>query len=585
MLKRVVPRCVALTQVALAVALAILLGVALSICTSIRNRGYETYQSLFPGASLPNAPCTTTDVDGNTVGVGPGGLMAHPRLPDTCYFRKYAGEGLLDTSSDTTCSEQSPVFDRQIMHSISRQPVTGTLRCVVGVIPGKPADAYQDYRDHLKDTSASRSTMYDVMTQAIAHSEETTTGMMSARTATESVLGRQTGVRREAQQKVEGTYDKLEAALQATTALTMDVAAAAGVVTSQATLRSGADAALKSASAAYDTKVKERNLVKGELAKVPAKALVAQQALDDATRRQATTSKQVTSVISDAQATISTNQAQTTAAGLAASKACEIRDCEVSDWSACSRPCGGGVQTRSVVRKARNGGKSCPPASELQRSCNTQACAVNCQVSDWGNCSASCGGGVRSRYVTANPQNGGAACPSLQEACNQQPCQPPEMDITGQWGNGAYIYGGYGTLPGRPNFSISKNARNVYSFSFPDDRSYNATAVGDGGQARQLAFSNGSSWTKGAAPSVAAAGTYRGQTLQPNTTYSFSAPMNSQQDPVTVTPGYSVKFKCPAGGAIIFQSSGQQGPGAYPCNTSAGVYAVAWQGYGNGPDI
>ncbi len=108
-------------------------------------------------------------------------------------------------------------------------------------------------------------------------------------------------------------------------------------------------------------------------------------------------------------------------------------DCKVSgwsSWSACSVTCGGGVtrQTRTVTRPAANGGLSCPSLTQ-QQSCNTQPCPVNCVVSGWsawGVCSATCGGGSRShrRSVITAAAHGGVACPALSEsqACNTQPC-------------------------------------------------------------------------------------------------------------------------------------------------------------------
>ena len=97
-------------------------------------------------------------------------------------------------------------------------------------------------------------------------------------------------------------------------------------------------------------------------------------------------------------------------------------DCRVSDWSGCSVGCGGGVQTRSVTREAAYGGQACPPASDMRKTCNAQACPVDCQVSGWSGCSAGCGQGVQSRYVTRWNANGGAGCPNLQQACNNGPC-------------------------------------------------------------------------------------------------------------------------------------------------------------------
>lgn len=111
-------------------------------------------------------------------------------------------------------------------------------------------------------------------------------------------------------------------------------------------------------------------------------------------------------------------------------------DCVVSAWSAfsaCSAACGGGTQTRTrtVVTPAANGGAACPVLEEMQ-SCNEQPCPVDCVVSDWsewGTCSATCGGGTqtRTRTVVTPAAFGGAPCPAMSEyqSCNTQPCEDP----------------------------------------------------------------------------------------------------------------------------------------------------------------
>ena len=122
-------------------------------------------------------------------------------------------------------------------------------------------------------------------------------------------------------------------------------------------------------------------------------------------------------------------------------------DCEVEDWSSwtkCSATCGGGTKTRGrgVVQEATNGGAVCP-ALEEKESCNTDqcpgyfflmggiylVCSVDCEVEDWSSwsdCSATCGGGnkTRGRGVVQEADNGGTACPALEEvkACNSDQC-------------------------------------------------------------------------------------------------------------------------------------------------------------------
>ncbi len=129
-------------------------------------------------------------------------------------------------------------------------------------------------------------------------------------------------------------------------------------------------------------------------------------------------------------------------------QACPV-DCKVSDWSLwdpCTKDCGGGTQkrTKSIITQPQNGGKACPPPAELiqTQACNEQACPVDCEVdkwSDWTPCSKTCGGGTqnRTRDVKTQPKNGGKACPVLTEtqACNEQGCPVDcEVDKWTDWG-------------------------------------------------------------------------------------------------------------------------------------------------------
>jgi len=84
--------------------------------------------------------------------------------------------------------------------------------------------------------------------------------------------------------------------------------------------------------------------------------------------------------------------------------ACNVAPCPVdcvvedwSGWSSCSAECGGGVmeRTKKVVVEAKNGGTPCE-GTEEEQPCAMQSCDADCELSDWSEwsgCSKACGGG------------------------------------------------------------------------------------------------------------------------------------------------------------------------------------------------
>ncbi len=136
---------------------------------------------------------------------------------------------------------------------------------------------------------------------------------------------------------------------------------------------------------------------------------------------------------------------------------CEGPDCdngslsfswEISDWTVCDVACGGGTQTRTVICKDSNGVTTpdgrCPgtkPATS--QICNAQACTADYSwlIGDWSSCSATCGGGTKTRSVICKFRDGTTSqdsrCPSpkpiTQDVCNTEVCPNSYSWRTTDW--------------------------------------------------------------------------------------------------------------------------------------------------------
>merc|ERR1711971_416087 len=110
------------------------------------------------------------------------------------------------------------------------------------------------------------------------------------------------------------------------------------------------------------------------------------------------------------------------------SKKCPVPvNCKMSDWGECSPSCGEGIKTREIEIEAAHGGTDCPDREIVTESCgNLPACIVpvNCKMSDWGECSASCGEGIKTREIEIEAAHGGTDCPDREivtESCGSLP--------------------------------------------------------------------------------------------------------------------------------------------------------------------
>ncbi len=120
---------------------------------------------------------------------------------------------------------------------------------------------------------------------------------------------------------------------------------------------------------------------------------------------------------------------------------------EWSDWTACSKECGGGIKSRTrSYTQALNGGidLSLDERNNIseEQICNNHECPENgyhSEWSDWSLCSKECGGGIKSRTRTYTPAKFGGVDLSLDERnniseeqiCNNHEC--PENGYHSEW--------------------------------------------------------------------------------------------------------------------------------------------------------
>ncbi|XP_022294479.1 spondin-1-like isoform X6 [Crassostrea virginica] len=116
-------------------------------------------------------------------------------------------------------------------------------------------------------------------------------------------------------------------------------------------------------------------------------------------------------------------------------------DCMVSawsDWGQCSVTCGRGVKTKTRMIKvpAENGGRRCPRRLVKTRKCKLSKCPVDCEMGEWEAwtpCSQTCGDNAvqkRRREVVKRPKRGGQICPArrAKRMCVLPKCPDTDME-------------------------------------------------------------------------------------------------------------------------------------------------------------
>ena len=122
---------------------------------------------------------------------------------------------------------------------------------------------------------------------------------------------------------------------------------------------------------------------------------------------------------------------------------CQVGQWTWNDWSECTKTCGGGIRIKTADQCSPEGA-SCEEVPIIKESCNEDSCPQGqWNWNPWSDCTVSCGGGLRTRTPNSCvPETAICEEVSIQvETCNEDLC-PTGTWIWSEWGDCSVSCGG-----------------------------------------------------------------------------------------------------------------------------------------------
>ena len=163
---------------------------------------------------------------------------------------------------------------------------------------------------------------------------------------------------------------------------------------------------------------------------------------------------------------------------------------EWSEWSKCSKSCGGGVKTRyyKIDKLSRYNGEMCEGKNGERQveSCNTQSCDEDCEYSEWtpwSSCDQDKCQIKRTRTITKQATGEGQKCNNITvevKPCDTDRCKNKTSELTKEFDKDASIANAicpeppmvkYSEISEKPNKPYKDNDKVIYSCNNSDKMS------------------------------------------------------------------------------------------------------------------